>query len=116
MFSDVLSALEEVSILVKKYILVTSPEISKDFKQFDKGKYSKIKIEVKELDYQSILRENYLEIHKTLKTLILKNLTNFEVMCELTGGTKPISLALRDLSEKYRLRRLYYSGKKILWL
>ncbi|MBN1800383.1 MAG: helix-turn-helix transcriptional regulator [Candidatus Lokiarchaeota archaeon] len=116
LFTAVLAALEDISILPKKYLLLTSPELSKDFKKFDKGKFKSVKTEVKAVNFQEILRENYPEVLSNLEDLIIENINEFEIICELTGGTKPVSLALRELSDKYGLKRMYFSGKKVLWL
>lgn len=116
LFMDILENFEQISIIPKKYILITSPEINKEFKKFKKGKFSKITTEVQELDFQSILRENYPQVYSELESLIIKNIKTLEMICDLTGGTKTVSLALMDLSTKYNLKKCYFSGRKIIWI
>ncbi len=66
------------------------------------------------LDYQSVLRENYFDVYDKCKSIIDEEKNSYEIVCELTGGTKPISIALMALAEEYNLLRIYYSGKKII--
>jgi len=116
LFSDVLIAMRQLSVIPIKYILISSPEIKEAFKDFNKGEFQTVSTEFIELDYQSILRENYPEVYKCTEKAIKKEIKEHEIICELTGGTKTVSLALMDLSTKYHLKRCYYSGRKIIWL
>lgn len=116
LYTNILKNFEDISISPKKYILITSPERHDDFKKSDKDKYSKISTEIHEIDYQSILRENYPIVHDLLENLIKENIYEYEIICEITGGTKPVSTALFDLSMKYGLRKCYFSGRKIMWI
>ncbi|MEE9378979.1 MAG: hypothetical protein V3V33_13185 [Candidatus Lokiarchaeia archaeon] len=116
LFTDILAALEEISILPKKYIMITSPDYHEEFRRFEKGKYSEMKTIVHEFDYQSVLRENYNKVYTELEKIIKKEIYEFEIICEVTGGTKPVSIALLNLSNHYSLRRCYFSGRKIIWI
>jgi len=116
LFSSILKAFEQVSLVPKKYILFTSPEVHDNFKTFDKSKFSSIETEVCELDYKNILRENLEKVNKELDNRIKKQIYDYEIICEITGGTKPVSIGLMNLALKYGLRRCYFSGRKILWL
>ncbi len=117
LFVGVLKAYEEqYSISPKKYVIITSPEIHDQFNQLEKQKYKHIQVEIVELDYQSVLRENYLKVYEVAETQIKQAIHQFEVICEITGGTKPVSLALNNLSIIYSLRKSYYSGRKIIWI
>ena len=116
LFSLILEAFEQVSLVPKKYILFTSSEVHDNFKKLDKSKFSSIEVEVVELPYQKVLRENLEKVNKELETRIKKEIYNYEIICEITGGTKPVSIGLMNLALKYGLRRCYFSGRKIVWL
>lgn len=116
LFTDILEAFEQISRLPKKYILFTSPEVNDNFKVLHKGKFARIITEVHEFDYQTVLRENYNKIYQELKTCFDKEIYDFEIICEITGGTKPISIALMNLGLNYSLRKSYFSGRKIIWI
>ena len=116
LFSSILDAFEQISLAPKKYILLTSPEVHDSFKTSGRGKYTNIQIEVVELDYQKILRENLEQVITKLDGYIRKEIYDYEIICETTGGTKPVSIGLMNLSLKYGLRRCYFSGRKILWI
>ena len=116
LYTDILSALGEISIIPKKYVLVTSPDYNEEFRRYDKGKYEKLNVEIFEFDYQSVLRENYEKLYSELKKAIDKQIYDYEVICEITGGTKPVSVALLNISTEYGLRRCYFSGRKIIWI
>jgi len=116
LFNDILAALEAISILPKKYVLFTSPDYHEEFRKLDKGKYEEVETNVKEFSYQNVLKENYKQIYEAFETKLKEELPRFEVVCEITGGTKPVSIALLNLSIKYNLRRFYFSGRKIIWI
>lgn len=116
LFNDILAALEAVSILPRKYILFTSPDYHEEFRRLEKGKYEDIETVVKEFSYQNVLKENYKQLYEEFETSIKEELLKYEVICEITGGTKPVSIALLNLSTKYNLRRCYFSGRKIIWI
>ncbi len=114
LFVDFLDLFElKFKIIPKKYHIITSPEINEKFKDYklDKDKVNSI---LHLLDYQTELRENYFAVYNKCKTIIDEEKNNYEIICELTGGTKPVSIALMALAEKYNLLRFYYSGKKII--
>lgn len=114
MYVDILDLLEiKFSIIPKKYHLITSPEFNQKFKSFNLDK-DKVNNVVHELDFQTILRENYIEIYNRCKSIIEQEKEDLEIICELTGGTKPVSIALTVLADEYDLLRIYYSGKKII--
>lgn len=114
LYLDILEALEnQFNIIPKKYHLITSPEKHREFKdrEYHLDKVSNV---VHERDYQSILRENYLEVYDLCRKLIKKEEKNYDIVCELTGGTKPVSVALTILSNEFNLPRIYYSGQTII--
>ncbi len=116
LFTDILFAFEKISIIPKKYILITSPEIYDKFKILERGKYASVKTKVYEFDFQSILRENIQTVYDEEEKILKKEIHKFEIICETTGGTKPVSNSLIKLSYKYGLRHSYFSGRKISWL
>jgi len=116
LFIDIIDALTQLSIIPKKYILITSPEAKSKFFKIKNQSEIKIKIDIKEFDYMSILRENYEKIHQEIENIVIKEIMKYNLICELTGGTKPITIALMKIAEEYHLNRIYFSGKKILWL
>ncbi len=116
LYVDVLDALRKVSLIPQKYILLTSPEVKAKFTNLNKELSQKIETILYELDYQTVLRENYAKLKELLDQIVRKEILNFDILCELTGGTKPISIALMELSKEYHLQSIYYSGKKINFL
>lgn len=116
LFNDVLAAFEEISILPRKYVLFTSPDYHEEFRKLDKSKYEEVETVVREFDYQKVLRENYQQIYEELEKILKEEIKNYEIVCEITGGTKPVSIALLNLSTEYSLRRCYFSGRKIIWI
>lgn len=116
LFNDVLAAFEEISILPRKYVLFTSPDYHEEFRKLDKSKYEEVETVVREFDYQKVLRENYQQIYEELEKIFKEEIKNYEIVCEITGGTKPVSIALLNLSTEYNLRRCYFSGRKIIWI
>ena len=116
LFTDLLESFEKISITPQKYILFTSPEVNDTFKTIHKGRFARVEIEVHELDYQTVLRENYNTLYEELKKSINEESYNFEIICEITGGTKPVSVALMNLGSIYSLRKSYFSGRKIIWI
>lgn len=116
LFNDVLAAFEEISILPRKYVLFTSPDYHEEFRKLDKSKYEEVETVVRKFDYQKVLRENYQQIYEELEKILKEEIKNYEIVCEITGGTKPVSIALLNLSTEYSLRRCYFSGRKIIWI
>ena len=116
LFTDMLEAFEKISIIPQKYILFTSPEVNDTFKTIHKGRFARVETEVHEMDYQTVLRENYDNVYEELKKAINEEIYNFEIVCEITGGTKPVSVALMNLGSYYSLRKSYFSGRKIIWI
>jgi hypothetical protein len=114
LYVDILDSLEhEYAIIPKKYHLITSPEKHRDFKDQELD-LDVVNNSVHEYDYQTVLRENYKSVFETCKEIIEQEINNYEIVCELTGGTKPVSIALTVLAEHYKLPRIYYSGNKII--
>lgn len=116
LFIDILAAFEEISVLPRKYVLFTSPDYHEEFRKLDRGKYEKVETFVREFSYQNVLRENYSKIYEELEKNFIEEIKKYEIICEITGGTKPVSIALLNLSKKYNLRRCYFSGRKIIWI
>ena len=114
LYVSLLDSLElKYNIIPKKYHLITSPEKHLKFRDhnLDKDKVYNI---IHEFDYQTVLRENYPEVYENFKRIIEDEINHFEIVCELTGGTKPVSIALTVLGEEFNLPRIYFSGKKII--
>ena len=116
LFIHILAAFEEISVVPRKYVLFTSPDYHEEFRKLNRGKYEKVETFVKEFSYQDVLRENYSIIYDELEKSVVEEIKKFEIVCEITGGTKMVSIALLNLSTKYNLRRCYFSGRKILWI
>ena len=116
LYVDVIDALQQLSIIPKRYILITSLEIKEQFNSLDFNKGYQIEPIVYQLDYQTVLRENYTEIYELFEKIIKEQIHEFEIICELTGSTKPVSIALMVLGERYGLQRIYFSGKKLIWI
>ncbi|MHA1150830.1 MAG: hypothetical protein ACTSR8_21630 [Promethearchaeota archaeon] len=116
LFIDILDALRRISIIPNKYIILTSPEIKKEFESLNLKTQVDLIVSLKTFDYQTVLRENYLEIYQNVEKYIKKALNSYEIICELTGSTKPVSLALIVLANEFGLKCIYYSGKKIIWI
>jgi len=116
LYVDIIDALKQISIIPNKYILITSPEIKKQFENLNSSEKTQMETVMYEYDYQKILREDYQKVHNVLKNLIQKEIYDFEIICELTGSTKPVSIALMALGEQYNLQRIYFSGKKLIWI
>jgi len=116
LFIDILTAFEEISLLPRKYVLFTSPDYHEEFRKLDRGKYEKIETLAREFSYQDVLRENYEKLYEELEKTLAEEIKKYEIVCEITGGTKMVSIALLNLSAKYNLRRCYFSGRKIIWI
>ena len=116
LYVDIIDALKQISIIPNKYILITSPEIKKQFENLNSSEKTQMETVMYDFDYQKILREDYQKVHNVLKNLIQKEIYDFEIICELTGSTKPVSIALMALGEQYNLQRIYFSGKKLIWI
>ncbi|TXT61204.1 MAG: hypothetical protein BAJALOKI1v1_1160009 [Promethearchaeota archaeon] len=114
LYVDILDSLEHVyGIIPQKYHLITSPEKHRDFQDQDLD-LDFVNNTIHEYDYQTVLRENYTAIYEICTELIEEERNHFDIVCELTGGTKPVSIALTILSQKYNLPRIYYSGERII--
>ncbi|MFX1260027.1 MAG: hypothetical protein ACFFAN_19430 [Promethearchaeota archaeon] len=119
LYTDILDALRKVSIIPKTYFLITSKEIKPQFNKTYKSfsvEITQTKPILETVDFQTVLREGYSELYKKFDEIIKKEIYNYEIICELTGSTKPVTIALMKLAEKYRLQVIYYSGQKINWI
>lgn len=114
LYVGILDSLKKLKIVPKKYILITSPEIQNEFNKLNITNPHQIINDVHALDYQTVLRENYIEVYNMCRNIIESNIRDFEMVCELTGGTKPVSIALTVLAEKFNLLRIYYSGRTLI--
>ncbi len=114
LYVDILDSLElDYGVVPEKYHLITSPEKHREFKDNDLDS-DKVYNVVHELDFQTVLRENYEQVYTQCKRLIEKEKDNFNIVCELTGGTKPVSIALTVLGQEFDLPRIYFSGERII--
>ena len=114
LYVSILDTLElKYGVLPKKYHLITSPEKHVKFRDLslDQDKVNNV---IHEFSYQEILRENYPEVYRNCREIIKSELDNYEIVCEITGGTKPVSIALTVLADEFDLLRIYFSGKKII--
>ncbi len=120
LYGDILDGLREVSILPKKYILLTSPKIKKEFEKEATEKNLKQKYNVnftfQLFDYETELKGDMVKIKDQAEQLIQDHIFNFEIICDLTGGTKLVTIALSNLAERYNLRTIYFTGEQIKWL
>ncbi len=114
LYVDILDSLEfDYGVVPEKYHLITSPERSREFKDKDLDS-DKVYNVIHEFDFQTVLRENYKQVYSLCKRLIENEKGNFDVVCELTGGTKPVSIALTVLGQEFELPRIYFSGERII--
>jgi hypothetical protein len=120
LYTDILDGLKKVSILPNKYFLLTSPQIKGDFQKDAKEKNLKQRYDVDTVfelfDYDTELRGDMFKIKEKTEELIKDNIFDYEIICDLTGGTKLVTIALSNLSEQYNLRKIYYTGEVIKWL
>ncbi|MHA1337989.1 MAG: hypothetical protein ACTSPW_19990 [Promethearchaeota archaeon] len=115
LYIDVLDALKQYSIIPNKYIIITSPERKKEWEECFNELNGNMKTLIINKEFK-FLREKFEEICNILEEQIKNEIYNHEIICELTGGTKPVSIALMLLGEQYKLQRIYYSGNKIIWI
>ncbi len=120
LYRDILEGLKDVSILPKKYILLTSPQIKQDFENAAnetdlKQKYD-VDTEFQLFDYEMELKGDMVKIKDKAEQVIQEHIFDFEIICDLTGGTKLVTIALSNLAEKYNLRTIYFTGEQIKWL
>ena len=116
LYADILDALAQQSILPRKYVLLTSPEIGIQFNKTYPEEKRDIETQLIQLEYPRILRGNLSLLREKLTEIVEELLGRNNLICELTGGTKPVTIALLEISHNYNLRKMYFSGKKILWL
>ncbi|KKN25182.1 hypothetical protein LCGC14_0887420 [marine sediment metagenome] len=123
LYRDILNVLiTNHSITPQKYLLITSKEYKKKFDDFYKNlNTNTLKIahffEIVQDDlFKEKFREDYYGIYEKFEQVIIENIYDYEIICEITGSTKLISIALMKLSEKYKLPKIYFSSEKIIWL
>lgn len=116
LFEELIEQLKEISILPKKYIILTSEKIKKEFEEEKLDEVSEVEIGMELFDYKEVLRGDYERIYTEAKKLIEQELFKYEVICELTGGTKLVTIALNELADNYHLRKIYYNSETIKWL
>lgn len=116
LYADILDALAKQSILPRKYVLITSPEIGEEFENTYPKEQRTIETDVIKLDYTTVLRENLPLIREKFEKLFEALIVENELICELTGGTKPVTITLLELAHRNNLRKFYFSGRRILWL
>jgi len=111
----ILDELNKYSLVPKKYFLLTSPNINRTF-DVDKLKENyQLEPIIHLLDYETELKEDYDLILKICEDDIITVIHNYELICDLTGGTKLVTLGLVELADKYHLQKFYYSGQKLKW-
>ncbi|TXT61198.1 MAG: hypothetical protein BAJALOKI1v1_1160003 [Promethearchaeota archaeon] len=121
LYANILDGLkEEVSIIPKKYFILTSPNIKEKFeKEAEKHNLTQ-KYGVEPLfelfEYDSELKGDISKIRTQAEMVIKKNIFEYEIICDLTGGTKLVTIALSKLSEDYNLRKILFTGEHIKWL
>ncbi|MBN1800384.1 MAG: DUF1887 family protein [Candidatus Lokiarchaeota archaeon] len=114
LFVDLLDALErDYGIVPKKYVLITSPEIHEKFKKGDLN-LDKVRSEIYEFDFQTVLREDIQKLKIVFKDIIDKIEKNHEIICDITGGTKPVSIALMSIATEKKLLKIYFSGRHFI--
>ena len=98
-----------------KIIYITSPEVRDEvIKSYGKDKTANTEFIV--FPYVEVLRENIEVLLEASKNLVEKHIYRFEPLIDLTGGTKPTSLALLKVAQEYNLKALYFSSRKIIWI
>lgn len=120
LYSDILDKLKSISIIPRKYIILTSPKINKkfeekSFKEDFKKKYD-VETELHLFKFEEELKSDLDKIQEVSENLIRDHIYDFEIITELTGGTKLITMALFILADKYNLDKIYFNGKEIKWL
>lgn len=115
LYSDVLDALETIlNLIPSKYFIITSPEINKEFQTKLSQTQPQMLITVQEFDYREVLRGDYYKIYNSLEQVIRENIEKYEIICEITGGTKPVSITLIVLGKLYGLKRYYFSSRDLI--
>ncbi len=119
LYETILNSLKSISIIPSKYFLITSkdikPEFNKEYKKYS-AEIKKVKLELEVVDFQSVLRGNYPKLYEIFENKIKSEIYDYEIICELTGSTKPVSISLMMLAMRYNLQKIYYTGEKITWL
>lgn len=114
LLTDLSQALREVSIVPLFRVIITSPEIAQDIR--NDSLINQSQLEIISLDYQTILRGNPLKIESYIDEWFLENYLKYSIVVDLTGGTKPATIALHDLAKKYRWKVVYFSSQDLIWL
>lgn len=115
LYVDLLDALKYHGYEPSKIIYITSPEVRDEvIKSYGKDKTANTEFIV--FPYVEVLRENIEVLLEASKNLVEKHIYRFEPLIDLTGGTKPTSLALLKVAQEYNLKALYFSSRKIIWI
>ena len=115
LYVDLLDALKYHGYEPLKIIYITSPEVKKKvFESYGEDKLKNAEFVV--FPYTDVLRENIEILLETSRNIVEKYVHQYEPLIDLTGGTKPTSLALLKTAQEYNLKALYFSGRKIIWI
>lgn len=119
LYSDLLKALNEISIIPKKYYLLTTEKCKEKLYEEKPNELTQIETIIKadkNENFKQHFREDFYWSLNKFEEIIINEIYNYEIICELTGSTKLISGALSKLADKYNLEKIYFSSKKIIWL
>ncbi len=65
---------------------------------------------------EEVLKNDLRKVSREVEEFILENLQNYELLIDLTSGTKPVIISLLQDSIKYNLKALYFSGRRVDWV
>ncbi|RLF24466.1 MAG: hypothetical protein DRN15_01740 [Thermoprotei archaeon] len=104
-----LNVLKDVNVDVERVVVVASEEGRRE------GEYC---LREYQPDWVIVDPHDYEECFKKIEDKVVELLPREEVICDLTGGTKLMSLALSDVAMKYGLRRFFTltDARRIIWL
>ncbi len=112
LYKDLRDALEVHGYKPDKVLYVTSPEVREKFFKV----YGEVGVNFIVQPYKEVLRENLDKLIEITGRAVEENIFNHEILVDLTGGTKPLTIALLRQAVNYNLKALYFSGRKIIWI
>ncbi|MFX0174079.1 MAG: hypothetical protein ACFE9L_19510 [Candidatus Hodarchaeota archaeon] len=114
LLTDLSQALHKMSIVPSHRVVITSPEIAQHLREDTLIDQTHLEIIV--FGFQDILREKPREIKAAIQEWVFSHYLEYTIIADLTGGTKPVTIALFDLGRQYRWQLIYYSSRQLIWL
>lgn len=105
-----LEFLKKENIEIKRTISFTIPEAKERIRETDFVK-GDVEITLDFKDYQNFPEK----IEKEMEKVIIKNLSGYEIIVDLTPLTKLYSIIGLSLARKYGLKAFYHAGERIIW-